>query len=311
MSPRIRLQSGALALALSALPLSLACAADPPRLGAYNADIRESSISGISSGAFMAVQFDTAWSSIMKGVGVIAGGPFFCAQGTAFDFPGASVLRATGSCMTNDPVLTLPPLFAAAEQFAASGDIDPLSNLQNQKVYLFSGYNDAVVAHPVPSAARDFFLHYTPHAKWGNVFYQDALGAGHSQVTQGYGEPCAANEGDYINNCNYDQAGILLQHIYGRLNPPNRGVLTGQLKPVSQAEFTAPYRPEDLSLSDTGYVYVPQACEEQQRCRVHIALHGCLQSAEIIGDHYVAHAGYNEWADTNNIIVLYPQTHAS
>ncbi|MBV8575856.1 MAG: hypothetical protein JOZ58_12585, partial [Acetobacteraceae bacterium] len=144
-----------------------------------------------------------------------------------------------------------------------------------------------------------------------NVFYQDAIGAGHSQVTQGYGESCSANEGDYIDNCNYDQAGILLQHIYGRLNPPNRGALTGHLKQMDQAEFTAPYRPEDFSLSNTGYVYVPQACEDQQRCRVHIALHGCLQSAEIIEDHYVAHAGYNEWADTNNIIVLYPQTHAS
>ena len=39
-----------------------------PPLGAYNADINESSISGISSGAFMAVQFGVAWSSIVKGL---------------------------------------------------------------------------------------------------------------------------------------------------------------------------------------------------------------------------------------------------
>jgi hypothetical protein len=35
-----------------------AAQADDPPLGAYNADISESSISGISSGAFMAVQFN-------------------------------------------------------------------------------------------------------------------------------------------------------------------------------------------------------------------------------------------------------------
>ena len=64
-------------------------------------------------------------------------------------------------------------------------------------------------------------------------------------------------------------------------------------------------------MSDTGYVYIPAGCDQQQRCRVHIALHGCLQTADLIGDHYVAHAGYNEWADTNNIIVLYPQTRKS
>jgi hypothetical protein len=51
-------------------------AAEPVALRGYNAAIGETSISGISSGAFMAVQFATAWSSVVKGVGVIAGGPF-------------------------------------------------------------------------------------------------------------------------------------------------------------------------------------------------------------------------------------------
>jgi hypothetical protein len=41
---------------------------------------------------------------------------------------------------------------------------------------------------------------------------------------------------------------------------------------------------------------------------VHIALHGCKQNLETIQDHYIRHAGYNEWADTNGLIILYPQT---
>ena len=45
--------------------------AEPVALRGYNAAIGESSISGISSGAFMAVQFGTAWSSVIKGVGVV------------------------------------------------------------------------------------------------------------------------------------------------------------------------------------------------------------------------------------------------
>jgi hypothetical protein len=57
-----------------------AAQADTPPLGAHNADITESSISGISSGAFTAVQFATAWSDIVKGVGIIAGSPYYCAQ---------------------------------------------------------------------------------------------------------------------------------------------------------------------------------------------------------------------------------------
>jgi hypothetical protein len=65
--------------------------ADDPPLGTYNADFSESSISGISSGAFMAVQFATAWSGTIKGVGVIAGGPYYCAQGTAFGGLGGDI----------------------------------------------------------------------------------------------------------------------------------------------------------------------------------------------------------------------------
>ena len=65
----------ALVLALAGLIIAPAPAAELEKLSPYNADIAESSVSGLSSGAFMAVQFATAWSSTIRGVGVIAGGP--------------------------------------------------------------------------------------------------------------------------------------------------------------------------------------------------------------------------------------------
>ena len=42
-----------------------------------------------------------------------------------------------------------------------------------------------------------------------------------------------------------------------------------------------------------------------------MALHGCLQSAEVLGNEFYTKIGVNEWADTNRIIVLYPQAHAT
>ncbi|MGC2202749.1 MAG: hypothetical protein WA633_21750, partial [Stellaceae bacterium] len=107
---------------------------------------------------------------------------------------------------------------------------------------------------------------------------------------------------------NYDQAGIILQHIYGALNPKNDGELSGRLLPFDQREFTFPESPGSYSMAETGYVYVPASCTAQEPCRVHIALHGCKQNFDTIGDHYIKHAGYNEWADTNRLIILYPQT---
>ena len=44
----------------------------------YNIDLTSTSVSGLSSGGFMAVQFHVAFSSIMKGAAVFAGGPYMC-----------------------------------------------------------------------------------------------------------------------------------------------------------------------------------------------------------------------------------------
>jgi poly(3-hydroxybutyrate) depolymerase len=59
-------------------------------------------------------------------------------------------------------------------------------------------------------------------------------------------------------------------------------------------------------MADLGYVYVPGICAKE-RCRVHVAFHGCRQGAQQIGERFVRDAGYNRWADTNRLIVLYPQ----
>jgi hypothetical protein len=71
-----------LTLVVTALGILPAVAEAPaPLLGAYNADIKESSISGISSGAFMAVQFGVSWSSIIKASASLPGGLFIVHRG--------------------------------------------------------------------------------------------------------------------------------------------------------------------------------------------------------------------------------------
>jgi poly(3-hydroxybutyrate) depolymerase len=306
------------ALTCAALIAGSPLAAEPVALRGYNAAIGDSSISGISSGAFMAVQFATAWSSVIKGVGVVAGGPYWCAKADSDDFINGftlPVMTATGSCMTGPPD-DLSTFITKADAKAASGDIDPLQNLNRQKVYLFHGYNDAVVAKSVTDAAADFYRHYLGDANRGNLYYQTALGAGHSLVV--LQEPgvtgldgCKDNQSPFIDQCGYDQAGIILQHIYGALNPPNRGQLTGTVQRFDQSVYATPDDTNALSLGDAGFVFVPKDCEDGQACRVHIALHGCKQDAGDIDHRFINDTGYNAWADTNHLIVLYPQTRAS
>ena len=162
------------------------------------------------------------------------------------------------------PPPALEPLIAQADEWAKSGDIDDLHNIANQRIYIFAGYNDAVINPGVGAAAYRFYLHYLGGRDPGNLFFQNAIGAGHSQVTITYGLPCNANKDYYIDHCDYDQAGIILRHIYGALNPRNEGGLTGRLLPFDQSEMTSPASPASYSMADTGYVYVPATCANQR-----------------------------------------------
>ena len=67
--------------------------------------------------------------------------------------------------------------------------------------------------------------------------------------------------------------------------------------------------PTAHGLDPTGHVYVPSSCAQGATCRVHIAFHGCQQTDALIGDRFRTETGYDRWADTNDLIVLYPQAH--
>lgn len=131
-------------------------------------------------------------------------------------------------------------------------------------------------------------------------------------MTRSFGNSCNANASPYINRCDYDQAGDVLQTVYGTLQPPVAAP-TGRVVAFDQTAFVAGVAVAANGLWHTGYVYVPQTCEvgAARPCRLVVALHGCLQSAELLGAEFYSRIGLNEWAAANGIVVLYPQAHAT
>lgn len=186
----------ALSLVATVLPLLAHPAPPSAALPGYNVDPSQITVSGISSGAYMAVQIAVAHSATVKGVGAIAGGPYACAQGSA--------TTATRTCMVGKP--DAKALAEAAKKAAAAGQIDPLAHLATQKAWLFNGFNDGVVKRPVSDALFDFYKSFDSE---DNLFYKTNLQAAHSQVTLAYGQACSQNGGDVINDCGYDAAGLL------------------------------------------------------------------------------------------------------
>lgn len=290
-----------------------ASAAD--RLGRFLIDPAEVSVSGISSGAFMANQLHIAHSAGIMGAGLIAGGLYGCAVDSIVeDGVDALASLAVGPCMSV-PSLLQPVAFYAqlTADLASRGWIDPPANLAHSRIYLFTGQADTVVNSGTVELAAG--LYRTLGVPASQIKFRDrdltGDGAGHSWVTENFGSACNANAAPFIDDCHYDQAGEMLATIYGPLQPPAVHP-AGNIVVFDQTEFAPDRAAAANGLLDRGYLFVPQACEPgaARRCRLHVVLHGCLQSTEVLGDEFYTKIGVNEWADTNHIVVLYPQAHA-
>ena len=264
----------------------------------YNVSVDEVSVSGFSSGAHMAAQMHFAYSkTIKKGAGIVAGGPVYCSQG--------NVAISVGPCMANTGSRNLPYLMSVVNTWSGNGYIDPTGNMAASKVYLLSGTIDSTVRQPVMDDLKTMYANYLPAA---NIYYKNNLTAEHAIPTDFFGNSCSINGSPYVNNCNFDTAGDILKWIYGPLNAKNAGTLTGSFINFDQSPFWGNFNPNAYSMASSGYAYVPAACSAGQACKLHVAFHGCLQSASVAGTAFYQNAGYNRWADTNRIIVLYPQT---
>jgi poly(3-hydroxybutyrate) depolymerase len=269
-------------LLLAAFPV----AAEP--LPALGADTRQFTVSGLSSGGYMAVQLHVAHSSRVTGMAAIAAGPYYCAQGSLF--------TAYYNCMTPGawtPLPAAPALRRQVELLGASGRVDAPANLASAKVWLFSGRDDRTVRPEVVEGLKAFYESF----RAAPLLIADKA-AGHGMVTDDRGSACAVTAPPYLNDCDYDAAGALLAHLLGALKP--RAAAAGRLVEFEQKGF------DGAGLADNGYLYVPQACEGGG-CRLHVAFHGCRQTAE----EFAEGAGYNRWAEGNRLVVLYPQVRAS
>jgi len=250
-------------------------------------------VSGLSSGGFMAVQFHVAFSSIVDSAGIIAGGPYFCAAG---DY--SHIER----CMAMPEMLDVNPLIAQAIQYAKNGDIDDLANLADDRVWLYSCKVDTLVRQGVMEKLDQFYQHFVSSSQITKDFDQMSQ---HGFPTLDYGVMCEMLESPFILKCNYDGAGKILQSAYGHINPPV------QPNPSNLLSFDASIYGVNSNLLPIGYIYVPTGCRNtsspEPLCRLHVAFHGCEQSYEYIDTKYVENTGYNAYAESNNIVVLYPQ----
>ena len=214
-APR-RFGSRAALVALLVAQPALPAAAASDKLPALGAPIGATSVSGLSSGAYMAGQIQLAHAKDVVGAGLVAGGPFACAESAAGRlvpyWPTAMVQnaqKALHGCMlvdwgTPDPV----ELADRAKELASAGEIDSLADLAADKIYLYSGNEDRTVMRPVVEAAKALYRELGVPEK--NIALVEGEG-GHGFLTEAAGEACALTDKPYVNDCDYDQAKAILR----------------------------------------------------------------------------------------------------
>jgi poly(3-hydroxybutyrate) depolymerase len=328
LGPSSNARSAFLALAL--LSASAQASAPPGPLDAYEslaaADV---TVSGVSSGAFFAHQFEVAYSSLVRGAGLVAGGPYGCAERAPWFLahtPLSSTRAAVAACTQAGKLGWLSHLLTGSPDPRASaeltwrefehGRIDDPANLRSHRVWIFSGGLDEIVPPATTSAVEAYYeIMGVPRA---NIRFEERPDAGHGLPVEEFAgksdypkRKCRDGEPPYIIDCDRDAAELLFRHLYpgGFRGPamPRRTHLT----PFDQTEFLRGMDPS-VSMAATGYVYVPAGCANgaapRKACRLHVAFHACEQNEESVGDDFYWDGGYNRWAEANDIVVLYPQT---
>ncbi|MEL7047958.1 MAG: PHB depolymerase family esterase [Pseudomonadota bacterium] len=302
--------------------------AEPGALPALRVDVAQTTVSGISSGAYMAGQFQMAHADLVIGAAIIAGGPYGCAE-SAFSGivpgPGQVFLnssRAVSGCMLNAlsvwGVPNAEKLARRAKTRSQDGEIGRIADITSDQVYLFTGKRDQIVRPGIVRATNRFYQ--ALGVPEDQIKLVDNLDAGHAFITLEKGLACSTGKTPFVEDCDYDQAGSLLQHLYGDLEPA-ADQPGGSFVTFDQAIYTQGLKTHGMAAE--GVAYIPQSCRSDggaggqldrkagPGCRVHVAYHGCAQNIKAVGDAFVRDTGFARWADRNRLVVLYPQTKAS
>jgi hypothetical protein len=203
-----------------------------------------------------------------------------------------------------------PELIRKATKLSKEKKIDPTKNLYESKIFNFHGKLDTIVSEDVSFASADFFRAFVKPANIKER-YDDLVN--HCFPTIESGSPCDEVSSPFIGACNLDGAGLALQHLITKdFHSPTKPI-SSNLFEIDQTPFIPSNIDSsiDSSIGSTGFIYIPTSCQNGEKCHLHMALHGCRQQVDHLRNIFALETGFNEWAESNNIIILYPSTTSS
>lgn len=302
-------------------------------------DGEDIAVSGISSGAGMAHQIHLAYSDVVRGAGLVAGPPYRCAEyylGST-DYPPAMTtgeMVAINLCTAYYTELTLlktpyaggpiavERLKALTADAAERRKIPPTERLCNGRAMLINGAVDTTVPAHITDATAKLYESLLAGCEGGAGEHLKVLTVPNMPHTMPVDAAAAAGTcpagPPYIAECDLKGAEAILSYLHPKRDAAKSA--EGAAKPenliaIDQHAAIGATQPK-WRMHKTGYVYVPDRCKSGESCALHVALHGCKQNEDQIGEAtpegqakplFARDAGYNDYAERAGIVVLYPQ----
>lgn len=274
-------------------------------LSSHSNDQIKYTISGISSGGFMANQMATIFSSQFSGVGTVAGGFYYCAQahlpkqikkdastigtGNLFLFePIASApwlhpqkgnpLYQSSICMGSPEQAILPDAYLKAN--VENKLVDPLSNVSDQKVFIYQGESDSTVKVQMQERLKSYYL--SVGVKESNIAMLTGKGNHNFPTDRKDGINCNQSKTPYVASCDLNLASILLAHLFDdkmirtEINKNHIYVVDQTTELLNLSKTETDWMMPAPSIAPYGYLYANDKClANPKSCHMHIALHGC------------------------------------
>jgi len=276
----------------------------PGGLPAVSAVETGASVVGVSSGGYMAMQLAVAWPERFAGVGVLAAGPWSCAQG--------SLSLALNQCMmTRRGLPSLDALNTRWANYREQDQVGSESARSALRAYVWHGESDSVVEPVLGDLLAEQLQQWLAEGEQLKVARSPDTGHGWpvkldnpGALAQPLGD-CQSGGGSHLLACDENIAADMLNWLHPDATSSTSPTASrGELLAFDQSDFDA------KGLADSGYVYLPNACQDGG-CEVTIALHGCQMNAEQLGETFVRGTGLNEWADQQGRIIVYPQAEST
>jgi len=249
----------------------------------------------------MAAFHFAAFPELTTGLAQLNGAPYGCQT----QLWAGEVETLRGPCHTGK-YLNVTALAEYITVTAEAGLIGDLSLWLDKPIFLVAGDADVVVDHEVVEKSLELYSQYSSKVTYRLLRGLDHAFATDRPVRETFFFPGAVSP--ILRDLGVDEAGHLLMHLLGPLRPRGKAQ-RNNLRTVLQHDFVPKgWNSITANMDEVGFVYAPSACQERPlTCRMHVVYHGCYATASNIGDGFYWWAGYNDWAESNNLIILYPQ----